>query len=43
MVYRSTDSDLDVWIKREIIENGDAYYKYMLVYADYVLHLAKDA
>ena len=30
-------------IKREIIDNGAAYYEYMLVYAGYVLHLAKDA
>ena len=43
MVYRSTESDPDVWIKSETIENFAAYYKYMLVYADYVLHVAKDA
>ena len=40
--YRSTKSDPDVWIKRERTENVTAYYKYMLVYVDDVLHLAKD-
>ena len=43
VVYRSTESDPDVWVKRVIIYNGSAYYKYMLVYADYVLHLSNDA
>ena len=43
MGYRSTDSDPDFWIKRERTDNGTAYYKYMLVYVDDVLHLAKDA
>ena len=43
MVYRSTDSDPEVWIKRETTDNGTAYYKYMLVYVDDVLPLTNDA
>ena len=43
MVYRSTEFDPDFCINRETIENGVAYYKYILIYADYVLHLANDA
>ena len=43
MSYRSTESYPDVCIKNPTIENSTAYYKYMLVYADNVLHLAKDA
>ena len=41
--YRSTESDPDVWIKRETTENSTAYYKYMLVYVNGVIHLAKDS
>ena len=43
MVYRSTESDLDVWIKMATTYNGTSYYNYMLVYANDVLHLAKYA
>ena len=43
MGYRSTKSDPDVWMHREITEDGTDYYKYMLVYVDDVLHLEKDA
>ena len=43
MGYRSTESDSDVWINRAATDNGNAYYKYMLVYVNDVLHLAKDA
>ena len=43
MGYRSTDSDSSVRIKRATAENGTAYYKYILVYVDDALHLAKDA
>lgn len=43
MGYKScSDSDADVWIKREIKPNGSEYYKYMLVYVDDVLHIAHD-
>ena len=43
MGYRSTESDTDVWIKRSTEETGTAYYKYMLVYVDDVLHFSNDA
>ena len=43
MVYRSTESDLDVWIKMATTYNGTSYYNYMLVYANDVLHLEKYA
>ena len=43
MGYRSTDSDPEIWIKRSTTENGNAYYNYILVYVDDVIHLAKDA
>ena len=42
MGYRSTESEPDVWINRETKKKGNAYYKYMLVYVDDVIHLAKD-
>ena len=41
--YRSTKYDPDVWTNRVTTENGTDYYKYMLVYENDVLHLAKDA
>ena len=43
MGYRSTESDPDVWINRVTTDNVTVYYKCMLVYVDYVLHLAKDS
>ena len=43
MGYRYTESDPNVWIKRTTADNGTAYYKYMLVYVDDVIHLAKVA
>ena len=43
MGHRSTESDSDFCIKRETIDNGTAFYKYMLVYVNDVLHLKKDA
>ena len=43
MGYRSTESDPEAWIKRATTKNGTDYYKYMLVYVDDVLHLAKDS
>ena len=38
-----TESDPDVWIKRATTDNVNAYYKYMLVYVDDVIHLEKDS
>ena len=43
MGYRSTKSDPDFCIKRATSENIHDYYKYILVYVNDVLHLAKDA
>ena len=43
MDYRSTASEPDVYIKRKTTDNGTDYYKYMLVYVNDVLHLAKGA
>ena len=43
MGYRYTESDPDVWINMATTDKCTAYYKYMLVYVDDVLHLAKDA
>ena len=43
MGYRSTESDPDIWIKSATTDNGTAYYTYILVYVDDVLHLTKDA
>ena len=43
MSYMYNESDPDVWIKRATKNNGNAYYKYMLVYLDDLLHLVKDA
>ena len=43
MGYRSTEYDHEVWINRATTDNGTACYKYMLVYVDNLLHLAKDA
>ena len=43
MGYRSNESDTALCIKRSTAENGTAYYKYMLVQINDVLHLANDA
>ena len=43
MGYSSTNSDPDVWIKGATADNGSAYYRYMLVYVDDVLHFANNA
>ena len=42
MDYRYNESDPDVCIKIATTYNGTTYYKYMLVYGNDVLHLAKD-
>ena len=38
MSYRYTESDPEIWKNRATTENGTAYYKYMLVYVNDVLH-----
>ena len=43
MSYRCTESEPDVCIKMATTNNGTAYYKYMLVYVDDVLHVSNDA
>ena len=40
--YSSTQSDHDIWIKRETTQDDTYYYKYILVYVYNVLRLAKD-
>ena len=39
MGYVPTQADPDVWLKLDHKENGEPYYKYILVYVDDVLHL----
>ena len=41
MGYSYNEYDPAVWIKRATADNGNAYYKYILVFVDDVLHLAK--
>ena len=43
MGYKSTEPVTEVWIKKTTTENCTAYYKYILVYIDDVLHFAKNA
>ena len=43
MGYRYTEYDPDVCINMETTDNGTVYCKYMLVYVNDVLHLAKDS
>lgn len=40
--YKPSQADLDVWMKVSIKKDSTLYYKYMLVYVDYILHIAKD-
>ena len=42
MVYRSTEFEPGVCIKRPTTENGNADYKYILVYVNDVLLFAKE-
>ena len=37
--YKSSEVDADIWIKRDFKPNGYPYYKYMLCYVDYLLHI----
>ena len=43
MGYRPTEFDPDVWIKRLTTDKCTAYYKYILVYINDVLHLVNNA
>ena len=43
MGYRPTEFDPDVWIKRLTTDKYTAYYKYILVYINDVLHLTERA
>ena len=40
--YTSTDTDKDVWIKRELLPCRKEYYSMVLVYVDYILCIHKD-
>jgi len=40
--YRPTQADPDVWIKRASKQDGEPYYKYMLIYVDDVLYIAEN-
>ena len=37
--YKSSESDADVWMKRDFNTNEDLYYEYMLCYVDDLLHI----
>ena len=37
--YKSSASDADAWMKKYFKPNVDPYYKYMLCYVDYLLHI----
>ena len=41
--YKLLQADPDIWIKVSIKKDGTQYYKYMLVYVDYILYIAKDS
>ena len=43
MGYRHTESEHGILIKRSTTGNDTDYYKYILVYVDDVIHLAKYA
>ena len=38
--YRNSIADYDVWIKAAVKPNGFAYYKFVLVYVDDILHVS---
>ena len=40
--YFSSEADPDVWLKKEHRPDGSVTWKYMLVYVDDILHVAKD-
>ena len=40
MLYFPSESDPDVWLKRDTKPDGMPYWKYMLIYVDDVLHIA---
>ena len=37
--YKLSEADSDVWMKRDFKPNGYLYYKYILFYADDLLHI----
>ena len=37
--YKSSETDADVWMKRDLNPNGDPYYKYILCKFDDLLHI----
>ena len=37
--YKSSEADADVWMNWGFKPNGDPYYKYMLCYVDYLIHI----
>ena len=39
MGYKASESNLDVWMKKDFKESGEPYYKYILVYVVNVLHI----
>ena len=39
MGYKATESDPDVWMKKDFKESGEPYYKYIWVYVDNILHI----
>ena len=37
--YKLSEADADLWMKKEFNPNVDPYYKYMIYYVDYFLHI----
>ena len=37
--YKPSEVDADIWMKRDFKPNEDPYYKYMICYADELLHI----
>ena len=43
MVFKSSISDSDVWIRPEVKPNGKEYYEYFLTYVDDILEISMDS
>ena len=43
MGFKSSIADPDVWIKPETKADGEQYYKFILVYVDYMIAISQDA
>ena len=43
MVFKSSIIYLDAWIKPTTKTDGDQYYKFILMYVDYLLEIIQDA